>query len=89
MAYEIGLKPLEVEQCTLREFNLMMTGYHRREERETNRTRMMMSYIASYAFGQTKFIAPRDIIPLDMDKEDVLRPISTHKQAEALLNEFD
>lgn len=89
MAYEIGLKPLEVEQCTLREFNLLLTGYQRREERELHRTRLQMSYIASYAFGQTKFVHPRDILKLDMDKEDVVRPITTHKQAVALLNEFD
>lgn len=89
LAYEMGLKPLEVESCTLREFDLLMTGYHRREEKEWNRTRHMMSYIASCAYGAPKFIPPRDIITLEMDKEDGIRPITTLKQALSLLNEFD
>jgi hypothetical protein len=89
LAYEIGLKPLEVEQCTMREFDLLLTGFHRREEREWNRTRNQMSYIASCAYGQTKFISPQEVIKLEMDKEDTLRPITTIKQALALLNEFD
>lgn len=89
LAYEMGLKPLEVEACTLKEFNLLMIGYHRREERKWNRTRHTMSYIASCAPGQTKFVAPRDVIGLEMDKEDGLRPITTMKQAIALLNEFE
>lgn len=86
----MGLKPAEVERCTLKDFNLMLTGYQRRQEREWDRTRHIMAFILNYAgWGAKEFHHPKDIYPLGLDKENEKRKITTLKQALALLKEFE
>lgn len=86
----MGLKPVEVEACTLRDFDLMMTGYQRRQERDWDRTRHIMSYILNFSgWGAKEFQYPKDILPLNIDKENERRKITTLKQALALLKEFE
>lgn len=86
----MGLRPLEVEACTLRDFSLMMTGYQRREEREWDRTRHIMAFILNFSgWGAKEFQHPKDIYPLGIDRENEKRRITTLKQAWALLNEFE
>lgn len=88
-AYEMGLKPQEVKRLTLKEFNLMYTGYFRREEREWNRTRLLMTYILNYAgMGATQFKQPQEVWPLDMDKKFIRPKIKTIAQAMRLLKEY-
>jgi hypothetical protein len=86
----MGLKPDEVERCTLGQFNLMLLGYQRRQEKEWDRTRHIMAFILNYAgFGAKEFHHPKDIFPLHMDNEDKKKRINSIKQAYALLKEFE
>ena len=86
----MGLKPREVRLLTLKHFNLMLTGYINAQNREWDRTRHVMSYIASYAgMGSKEFLKPSDIHPLPQDFDDIKRMIKTVDQAKQLLNEFE
>jgi len=86
----MGLKPAEVERCTLGQFNLMLTGYKRRQERDWDRTRHIMAFILNYAgWGAKEFHHPKDIYPLDLDREEIKHRITSRKQAWALLKEFE
>lgn len=86
----MGLKPSEVKRVTMKEFNLMFTGYLARENREWNRTRHIMSYIATYAgMGAKDFVDPKSIWPLPFDNEDQKKYIKTIKQVLELINEFE
>lgn len=68
----------------------MITGYLRRQEKEWNHTRHLMSYILNYAgmVAPENFVRPQDIWPLSLDKEDVKKIITTMHQAMQLLKEF-
>ena len=86
----MGLKPIEVEACTLRDFSLMYTGYKRRQDREWDRTRHVMAFIMNFSgWGAKDFQDPKTIWPLDFDNENEARKITTLKQALALLKEFE
>lgn len=86
----MGLKPMEVEACTLKDFNMMLIGYQRRQEREWDRTRHIMAFILNYGgWGAKEFQHPKDIYPLNIDRENDKRRITTLKQALALLKEFE
>lgn len=86
----MGLKPNEVRLLTMKEFNLMFTGYLARQDREWNRTRHLMSYIASFAgMGANEFVDPKRIWPLPVDREDQKKYIKTLKQCLELINEFE
>lgn len=86
----MGLKPLEVDVLTMKEFNLMFTGYLARQDREWNRTRHLMSYIVSYAgMGANEFVDPKSIWGLPIDREDQKKNIKTMKQVLDLINEFE
>ena len=86
----MGLKPVEVRLLTMKEFNLMFTGYLAKEDREWNRTRHIMSYIASFSgFGAKDFIHPQSVWPLQMDNEEKKKYIKTLKQCLELINEFE
>lgn len=86
----MGLKPLEVEACTLKDFNLMLIGYQRRQEREWDRARHIMAFVANYAgFGSREVLHPKDVYPLELDRENEKRRITTLKQALSLLTEFE
>lgn len=74
----------------MKEFNLMMTGYVARQNREWNHTRHLMSYIASFSgMGVRDFVDPKTIWPLPADKEDQKKYIKTLKQCLELINEFE
>lgn len=82
--------PLEIKKLTLKEFSLMLTGYLAKQDREWDRTRHIMSYIATYAgMGAKEFVSPQSIYPLPIDKEGEKRMITTEKQALELLKEFE
>jgi len=86
----MGLKPHEVRKLTLKHFNLMLTGYINNQNREWDRTRHLMSYIASFSgMGASEFLKPQDIWPLPQDSEGVKKMIKTLDQAKQLLNEFE
>lgn len=86
----MGLSPREVRRLNFRHFNLMLTGYLNRQNREWDRTRHLMSYIATYAgMGASQFVSPQEIRPLPQDYEDIKQPIKTVEQARKLLNEFE
>jgi len=86
----MGLKPSEVNMLTMKEFNLMFTGYLARQDREWNRTRHLMSYIASFGgMGAKDFVDPRSIWELPIDREYEKKYIKTLKQCLELINEFE
>lgn len=90
MCYEIGLKPSEVRSLTMKEFNLMFTGYLARQDREWNRTRHLMACVINFAgMGAKDFMQPQTIWPLASDKEDQKKYIKTIKQCLELINEFE
>lgn len=67
----------------------MLTGYYRRQEHEWNIARHQMAYIATYGgMGATKFIQPKEIMTLDMDKEGEKKMITTLHQAMQMLKEY-
>lgn len=86
----MGLKPSEVRKLTMKEFNLMLTGYMARQNREWDRTRHIMAFVATYGgMGASEFIEPRTIYPLPSDRENEKKPIKTKEQALKLLKEFE
>lgn len=86
----MGLKPFEVNLLTMKEFNLMFTGYLAREDREWNRTRHLMAYIRMFAgMGASEIVRPQDIWPLPIDNGGQKKYIKTLKQCLALINEFE
>ena len=86
----MGMSGREVEGCTLREFNLRLIGYRRRQEREWDRTRHLMAYVFNFGgMGATEVKQPKDIYPLDIDGDIGIRPITTRNQAMVLLSEFE
>lgn len=90
LCYEMGLKPLEVKALTLKDFNLMLTGYQRRLDIENNRTRQIMTFILNYSgMGAKEFYPAEKIWPLHSDKEDEKRMITNLRMAKELLTEFE
>ena|GEM_PF-1571154 len=89
LCYEIGLKPREVKTLHLKDFNLLLYGYHRRLEQEKNQTRHLMAFILNYSgMGATEHVSAQQIWPLSMDEESEKQFITTMKQAEQLFKEF-
>lgn len=85
----MNLLPMQVKALTLRDFNLMLTGHYRRQEQQWNHTRHIMSYVLNYGgMGASEHYKPQDIWPLQMDKEDEKKMITTIHQAMQLLKEF-
>jgi hypothetical protein len=86
----MGLKPNEVKALTLGEFNLMLTGYQRRQDIENNRTRQVMAFILNYSgMGAKEYHAAESLWPLAIDKENEKRMITSLKMAKELLKEFE
>lgn len=85
----MGLKPIEVKALLYKDFNLMLGGYHKRLEQERNHIRHIVWAVMSYSgMGLESPIQPQDVWPLDMDKEDEKKMITSLKMAMELLNEF-
>lgn len=85
----MGLKPVEVRMLTLKEFDLMLTGYNRRQEREWDRTRHLLSFIQTFAgIGASQYTSPQELFPLSLDNENKKRMITTMAQAKTLYKEF-
>lgn len=67
----------------------MLHGYARRKEHEWNHTRHIMAYVLNYGgLGAKETYKPQDIWPLELDKEDEKRMITTMAQAMILLKDF-
>ena len=68
----------------------MLAGYQRRQEKEWNRTRHIMSYTLNYGgMGVSEFHRPEEILPLPMDTEDEKKMITTMRMAMELFREFE
>lgn len=89
MACEFGLTPKEARKLTLAEFDLMMVGYHHKQEKETNRTRSLMAVLMNMA-GKilTQPVTPQGLWPLDMDRQSQKRMIMNMADAMKLLKEY-
>lgn len=86
----MGLMPHQVRKLTLKHFNLMLTGYMQNQHREWDRTRHLMSYVATFGgMGAKEFIQPQSIYPLPQDFEGLKKAIKTPEQARQLLKEFE
>lgn len=69
---------------------MLFSGYQDRQNREWNRTRHIMSYIASFSgMGAKEFVNPKSIWSLPIDKLDEKKYIKTLKQCLELINEFE
>lgn len=89
MACEFGLTPKEARKLTLAEFDLMMIGYHHRQEKEINRTRSLMAAFMNMA-GKVlnQSVTPQQLWPLDMDRQSQKRMIMNMADAMKLLKEY-
>lgn len=68
----------------------MLGGYMANQNREWDRTRHLMSYIASFSgYGAKDFVHPKQVMALPMDIEDEKKYITTLKQCLELINEFE
>lgn len=86
----MGLKPREVKELSLRDFNLMFTGYFRRHENQWNQTRHVMWAVINFGgMGASTPLSPENIWPLEMDKLTEKRMITSLAMAIQLLKEFD
>lgn len=68
----------------------MHRGYVKRKEIEWNHTRHLMAFILNYAGTGTPKTPyqPKELVPLDLDKEQQKKFITTLRGAMDLLNEF-
>lgn len=86
----MGYKPWEVKKLTLKDFNLALTGYMARQHREWDRTRHIMSYVATFGgMGSKEFVRPENIYPLPQDVEQTKRKITNAQEANELLKDFE
>lgn len=68
----------------------MVKGYQDRQDREWNRTRHIMSYIANFSgFGSKDFIDPKTIWALPIDRQSEKKYIQTLKQCLEMIQEFE
>lgn len=85
----MGLRPIEVAEITLADFNLMLTGYYRRQEQDKNNLRHILAFIRTFGgMGGQDYLSPQQIWPLNMDDSETKRMITTVQQAMQLLKEF-
>lgn len=90
----MGLKPDEVRSLTLSEFNLMYTGYRKRNEKDWDIARRTWAYTIMFAGMGLKDknakIEPEKLWPLVFTdrQESSNRKITSMAQARELLNEF-
>lgn len=90
----MGLKPDEVKALTFQEFNLMWTGYAKRQENDWNIARHTWAYIISFAGNGLKKDAkvpkPTELwhLPHTDFIEDTVVKIRTKQQALQLINTF-
>ena len=91
MCYEMmpGATWDRISRITLAEFNLLLTGYHHRQEKEINQTRNTIAAILNIQ-GKVlkKEVTPQGVWPLDMDRAKQKRMITTMAQAMKLLKEY-
>jgi hypothetical protein len=85
----MGYKPHEVDAVQMADFNFILSGYYRKQERDANIARNVMYYIKHFGgYGNADKDSPRDIWPLNMDSEDEKKMITSLKMAMELLKEF-
>lgn len=85
----MGLKPFEVAEITLADFNLMLTGYYRRQEHDKNDLRHVLAFIRVFGgMGGQEYMSPQQLWPLNMDLRDVKHMITSVAMAMQLLKEF-
>lgn len=67
----------------------MYRGYVRREEKKWQHTRELMAYTLNFSgFGARDITHSKDLVPLDLDKEQQKRMITSLSMAMDLLKEF-
>lgn len=80
----------DYRKLTMKEFNMRLRGYLARQDREWDRTRHIMSYVATFGgMGSSEFVEPKNIYPLPSDKENEKKMIKTTQQALRLLKDFE
>lgn len=79
----------DINFVCLNEYELIFTGYLRRQDRETNRTRHLMSHIQAFAgMGGGSYTPPDELWPLSIDEENKKRFITTMAMAKELFKDF-
>lgn len=78
-----------IRMITLAEFDLILTGYHRRLEKEINQTRNIIAATLNIQ-GKIlkKEVTPQGVWPLDMDRQRQKKMITTMADAMKLLKEY-
>lgn len=85
----MGLKPAEVKALTLKEFDLMLTGYQERVEEQWDLTRHIMWATITYSgMGLKKPISVQEVLPLHKDSKNKKRYIINEFQAVAFIKTF-
>lgn len=85
----MGFEKPKIDFIELKEYEMLLTGYHRRQDRETNRTRHLLSFIQAFSgVGGSEYISPQEIWPLAIDDEGKKRMITSLEQAKKLYKEF-
>lgn len=85
----MGLKPPEVKALTLKEFDLMLTGYQERMDEQWDMVRHGMWATISYSgMGLKKPISVQEVMPLFMDRKNRKRFIINEFQAIEFIKTF-
>lgn len=79
----MGLKPIEVNRLTLKEFALMELGHFYRRAEHLDGLRDLKATIISFGgMGSSKLIKPTDILGIPLiDNEDIILPIRSRQDA--------
>ena len=86
----MGLKPIEVNRLTFKDFSFMEMGYYMREARELDRLRRLQATVMTFAgMGSSKLINPKDILSIPiLDNENIIMPIRTREQALQMIDTY-
>lgn len=81
-----GYKLAETETMTLIDVALVLEAENKKQEDNWNIARTLMATVINNAgFGSTEAMTPMEVLPLPMDEEDVIRPITTVEEAKELI----
>src|SRR5690606_38532816 len=87
--YQAGLKPGEIDAVTWADLNLFYEGYQMRQADEWDRTRNILASIANWAGKVSKRqLSPKELIKLEIDKEEDILPIRDEYEARELVREI-
>ena len=69
---------------------MVLEGYMAREEEEWDRTRTILAYLKTYGgMGASQATQPTEIMTLQKDLADRIKPIKTYDEAIELLHTFN